>query len=179
MDIKDKPKERMSELTKKKNCFPTFRSTEQYSKNCPKAKKKVYAIEQDPEEESPTENFGSDSMGDATREHSDDEQDPKRGIFSGVPRGNKTSYSGYTVGSRNYTRHCKESLCKHTQDVQTFLVTSTKLMSYTHATATKMTICIDNAQNPLIIDIGANCSIVEKEYLDNHFPNWEKQHLPT
>ncbi|MBW0470549.1 hypothetical protein O181_010264 [Austropuccinia psidii MF-1] len=42
-----------------------------------------------------------------------------------------------------------------------------------------MTVCIDNAQQPLILNIGAHCSIVAKDYLDNHFPNWEKQLLPT
>ncbi|MBW0489578.1 hypothetical protein O181_029293 [Austropuccinia psidii MF-1] len=52
-------------------------------------------------------------------------------------------------------------------------------MAYIHGTATKMTVCIDNAQNPLIIDSGEHCSIVARNYLDHHFPNWEKQHLPT
>ncbi|MBW0479639.1 hypothetical protein O181_019354 [Austropuccinia psidii MF-1] len=42
-----------------------------------------------------------------------------------------------------------------------------------------MTVCIDNSQHPLIIDSGAHCSIVARRYLDNHFPNWEKQLLPT
>ncbi|MBW0488004.1 hypothetical protein O181_027719 [Austropuccinia psidii MF-1] len=42
-----------------------------------------------------------------------------------------------------------------------------------------MTVCIKNYQHPLIIDSGANCSIVAKNYLDNHFPNWEKKLLPT
>ncbi|MBW0581079.1 hypothetical protein O181_120794, partial [Austropuccinia psidii MF-1] len=42
-----------------------------------------------------------------------------------------------------------------------------------------MTVCIDNSQHQLIIDSVAHCSIVAKNYLDNHFPNWEKQHLPT
>ncbi|MBW0508985.1 hypothetical protein O181_048700 [Austropuccinia psidii MF-1] len=42
-----------------------------------------------------------------------------------------------------------------------------------------MTVCIDNAQHPLIIDSGAHCSIVARNYLDNHFPNLEKQLLPT
>ncbi|MBW0592513.1 hypothetical protein O181_132228, partial [Austropuccinia psidii MF-1] len=42
-----------------------------------------------------------------------------------------------------------------------------------------MTVCIDNAQHPLIIDSGAHCSIVARNYLDNHFPNWEKQLFPT
>ncbi|MBW0508947.1 hypothetical protein O181_048662 [Austropuccinia psidii MF-1] len=70
-------------------------------------------------------------------------------------------------------------LCKHTQDEQTFLVTPTKGMEYIHGTDTKMTVCIDNAQHPLIIDSGAHCSIVARKYLYNHFPNWESQLLPT
>ncbi|MBW0571981.1 hypothetical protein O181_111696 [Austropuccinia psidii MF-1] len=42
-----------------------------------------------------------------------------------------------------------------------------------------MTVCIDNAQHPLIIDSGAHCSIVAKHYLHNHFQNCEKQLFPT
>ncbi|MBW0467467.1 hypothetical protein O181_007182 [Austropuccinia psidii MF-1] len=42
-----------------------------------------------------------------------------------------------------------------------------------------MTVCIDNAQHALIIDSGAHCSIVAREYLDNDFSNWEKKLLPT
>ncbi|MBW0564816.1 hypothetical protein O181_104531 [Austropuccinia psidii MF-1] len=72
-----------------------------------------------------------------------------------------------------------KNLCKHTQDAQTFLVTPTKGMAYIHGTATKMTVCIDNYQHPLVIDGGAHCSIVARTYLDNHFPNWEKQLSPT
>ncbi|MBW0584378.1 hypothetical protein O181_124093 [Austropuccinia psidii MF-1] len=72
-----------------------------------------------------------------------------------------------------------KNLCKHTQDAQTLLVTPTKGMEYIHGTATKMTDCVDNAQHPLIIDSRAHCSIVARNYLDNHFPNWEKQLLPT
>ncbi|MBW0536464.1 hypothetical protein O181_076179 [Austropuccinia psidii MF-1] len=72
-----------------------------------------------------------------------------------------------------------KNLCKHTQDAQTFLVTPTKGMAYIHGTATKMTVCIDNSQLPLITDSGAHCSIVAKMYLNNHSPNWEKQPFPT
>ncbi|MBW0542577.1 hypothetical protein O181_082292 [Austropuccinia psidii MF-1] len=72
-----------------------------------------------------------------------------------------------------------KNLCKHTQDAQTFLVTPTKGMEYIHGTATKMTVHIENAQYPLIIDSGPHCSIVARNYLDQHFPNWEKQLLPT
>ncbi|MBW0520726.1 hypothetical protein O181_060441 [Austropuccinia psidii MF-1] len=72
-----------------------------------------------------------------------------------------------------------KNLFKHTQDAQTFLVTPTKGMAYIYGTAPKITVCIDNAQYPLIIDSGAHYSIVARKYLDNHFPNWEKQLLPT
>ncbi|MBW0578473.1 hypothetical protein O181_118188 [Austropuccinia psidii MF-1] len=72
-----------------------------------------------------------------------------------------------------------KNLCKHTQDLQTFLATPTNGMAYIHGTATKMNVCIDNSQHPLIIYSGAHCSIVAKNYLENHFQNWEKQLLPT
>ncbi|MBW0489988.1 hypothetical protein O181_029703 [Austropuccinia psidii MF-1] len=72
-----------------------------------------------------------------------------------------------------------KNLCKHTQDAQTSLVTLTKRMAYIHSTATKITICNDNSKHPLIIDSGAHCSIVAINYLENHFPNWEKQLFPT
>ncbi|MBW0491198.1 hypothetical protein O181_030913 [Austropuccinia psidii MF-1] len=52
-------------------------------------------------------------------------------------------------------------------------------MAYIHGTAPKMTVCIDNAQHPLIIHSGAHCSIVARNCLDHHFTNWEKQLLPT
>ncbi|MBW0536087.1 hypothetical protein O181_075802 [Austropuccinia psidii MF-1] len=42
-----------------------------------------------------------------------------------------------------------------------------------------MTVCIYNSQHPLIIDSGAHCSTVAKDYLDNYFPNWEKKLFPT
>ncbi|MBW0495076.1 hypothetical protein O181_034791 [Austropuccinia psidii MF-1] len=42
-----------------------------------------------------------------------------------------------------------------------------------------MTVCIYKAQHPLLIDSGEHCSIVAINYLDNHFPNWENQLLPT
>ncbi|MBW0505498.1 hypothetical protein O181_045213 [Austropuccinia psidii MF-1] len=52
-------------------------------------------------------------------------------------------------------------------------------MAYIHGTATKMTGCIDNDQNPLIIDSEAHYSIVARNHLGSHFPNWENQLLPT
>ncbi|MBW0527751.1 hypothetical protein O181_067466 [Austropuccinia psidii MF-1] len=77
VEIKDKPKETGEEVTKKKNSCHNCGSTDHYANNCQKAKKKAYAIEQVPEEESPTEDSESYSMGDAIREHSYDNQDTK------------------------------------------------------------------------------------------------------
>ncbi|MBW0558400.1 hypothetical protein O181_098115 [Austropuccinia psidii MF-1] len=72
-----------------------------------------------------------------------------------------------------------KNLGKHTHYAQTFLVTPTRGMAYIHGTATKMTFCIENSKHPLIIDNGAHCSIVARNYLANHLSNWEKQLLPT
>ncbi|MBW0572223.1 hypothetical protein O181_111938 [Austropuccinia psidii MF-1] len=77
VEFKDKPRERVAEVAKKKNSSHNCGSTDQYSKNCPKAKKKVYAIEKVPEEESPTEDSDSDSMGDAIREPPDYDQNTR------------------------------------------------------------------------------------------------------
>ncbi|MBW0555946.1 hypothetical protein O181_095661 [Austropuccinia psidii MF-1] len=71
------PKERVAEVTKKKNSCHNCGSKDPYANNCPKAKKKVYPIEKVPEEESPTEDSESDSMGDAIREQSDEDQEPR------------------------------------------------------------------------------------------------------
>ncbi|MBW0461920.1 hypothetical protein O181_001635 [Austropuccinia psidii MF-1] len=73
----------------------------------------------------------------------------------------------------------KKNMYKHTQDAQTLLVTPTKGMAYIHETATKITVCIDNSQQQLIIDSGAHCSIVDINYLENHYPNSDKQLFPT
>ncbi|MBW0513249.1 hypothetical protein O181_052964 [Austropuccinia psidii MF-1] len=73
-DFKEKPRERVGEVTKKKP-FHNCGSTNHYSNNCPKEKKQVYSIEQVPEEESPTDDSKSDSMSDAIREQYYEDQD--------------------------------------------------------------------------------------------------------
>ncbi|MBW0504981.1 hypothetical protein O181_044696 [Austropuccinia psidii MF-1] len=77
VEFKDKPKERVAEVAKKKNYCHNCGSTDHYANNFPKAKKKVYVIEKIPEEESPTEDSDSDYMADAIREQSYEEQDPR------------------------------------------------------------------------------------------------------
>ncbi|MBW0558623.1 hypothetical protein O181_098338 [Austropuccinia psidii MF-1] len=118
-------------------------------------------------------------MGDAIREPSDDEQDPREEFLVGHQEEPPLEIQDIQLEAGMPQDTVNENLCKHTQDEQIFLVTSTKGMAYIHGTATKMTVCIDNDQHPLIIDSGAHCSIVARKYLDNYFPNWEIQLLPT
>ncbi|MBW0514416.1 hypothetical protein O181_054131 [Austropuccinia psidii MF-1] len=77
VELKDNPKKRVAEVEKKKNSCHNCGSRDYYANNCPKAKEKVYSIEKVPEEESQTEDSKSDSMGDAIREPSDDDQDQR------------------------------------------------------------------------------------------------------
>ncbi|MBW0477493.1 hypothetical protein O181_017208 [Austropuccinia psidii MF-1] len=42
-----------------------------------------------------------------------------------------------------------------------------------------MMVCISIAQQALIIESGAHCPIVARNYLDNHFSNWENQIFPA
>ncbi|MBW0541555.1 hypothetical protein O181_081270 [Austropuccinia psidii MF-1] len=118
-------------------------------------------------------------MGDAVREPSDDDQDPREEFLVEYQEETPLEIQEIHFESGMPQEIANKNLCKHKQDAQTFLVTPTRGMAYIHGTATKMTLCIDNSQHPLIIDSGAHCSIVARNYLDNHFSNWEKQLLPT
>ncbi|MBW0531334.1 hypothetical protein O181_071049 [Austropuccinia psidii MF-1] len=102
---------------------------------------------------------------------SDEEQDPREEFLVEYQEETPLKMQDIELeaGMPQDTAH--KNLCKHTQDAQTFLVTPTEVMAYIHGTATKMTVCIDNAQHPLIIDSGAHCSIVPRDYLENHIPN--------
>ncbi|MBW0589688.1 hypothetical protein O181_129403 [Austropuccinia psidii MF-1] len=179
VEFKDKPRERVEEVEKKKNSCHNCGSTDHYANNCPKAKKKVYAIEKVPEEESPTEDSESDSMGDSIREPSDDDQDPREEFLVEYQEETPLEIQDIQLEAGMPQDTANKNLCKHTQDAQTFLVTPTKGMAYIHGTATKMTVYIENAQHALIIDSGAHCSIVARNYLDDHFQNWKEQLLPT
>ncbi|MBW0488732.1 hypothetical protein O181_028447 [Austropuccinia psidii MF-1] len=179
VEFKDKPRERAAEVAKKKNSCYNCGSTDHYDNNCGKAKKKFYAIEKVTKEESPTEDSESDSMGDAIKEPSDDDHDPREELLVEYQEENSLKIQDMKLQEGMPQDTANKILCKHTQDAQTFLVTPTRGMAHIHGTATKMTVCIDNAQHPFIIDSGAHCSIVDRNYLDNHIPNWEKQTLLT
>ncbi|MBW0585624.1 hypothetical protein O181_125339 [Austropuccinia psidii MF-1] len=177
--FKDKPKERVVEVANKNNSCHNCGSKDHYCNNCPKAKKEVYAIEKIPEEKSPTEDSETDSMGDTIREPSDDYHDPREKFLVEYQEETPLEIQDIELEAGMPQDTANKNLCKHTQDAQTFLVPPTRGMAYINGTATKMTVCIENAQNPLIIDSGADCSIVDRNYLDNHFPNWEKQLFPS
>ncbi|MBW0540473.1 hypothetical protein O181_080188 [Austropuccinia psidii MF-1] len=146
----------MAEVTKNKNTCHNCGSTDHYSNNCPKEKRKVYAIKKATEEESPTEDSESESMGGATREQSDDDQDPREEFLVEYQEKTQIEIKDIQLEAGIPQDTANKSLCKHKQDSQIFLVTPTKGMAYIHGTAIKMTICIDNAQHPLIIDSGAH-----------------------
>ncbi|MBW0580434.1 hypothetical protein O181_120149 [Austropuccinia psidii MF-1] len=118
-------------------------------------------------------------MGDSIREQSDEEKDPREEFVVEYQEETPLKIQDIQLEEGMPQDTANKNLCKHTQDAKTFLVTPTKGMAYIHGTATKMTVCTDNTQHPLTIDSGAHCSIVARNYLDNHFPNWEKQLLPT
>ncbi|MBW0526432.1 hypothetical protein O181_066147 [Austropuccinia psidii MF-1] len=118
-------------------------------------------------------------MDDAIREQSDDDQDPRGEFLVEYQEETPLEIQDIQLEAGMPQDTARTNLCKHTQDAQTFLVTPTKGIPYIHGTATKMAVCIDNPQHPLIIVSVAHCSIVTRNYLDNHFPNLEKQLLPT
>ncbi|MBW0530208.1 hypothetical protein O181_069923 [Austropuccinia psidii MF-1] len=112
-------------------------------------------------------------MADAIREPSDDDQDPREEFLVEYQEETPLEIQDIQLEAGMPQATTNKNLCKYTQDAQKFLVTPTRGMAYIHGTATKMTVCIDNSQHPLIIDSGAHCSIVASNYLDIHFPNWE------
>ncbi|MBW0525557.1 hypothetical protein O181_065272 [Austropuccinia psidii MF-1] len=120
-------------------------SNEHYANKCPKAKKKVYAIEKFSDKESPTEDSESDSINDAIREQSDDDQDPIEELLVEYQEETPLEIQEIQLEAGMPQDTANKNLCKHTQDAQTFLVTPNKVMEYIYRTATKMTVFIENA----------------------------------
>ncbi|MBW0470360.1 hypothetical protein O181_010075 [Austropuccinia psidii MF-1] len=118
-------------------------------------------------------------MGYAIREKSDKCQYPREEFLVEYQKERQQETRDMQLEAGMLQDIANKDLCKYTQDAQKFLVKPTGGIAYIHGKATKVTVCIDNSQTSLIIDIGAHCSIVAKDYLDDHFPNWEKQLFPT
>ncbi|MBW0478686.1 hypothetical protein O181_018401 [Austropuccinia psidii MF-1] len=156
VEFKDKPRERVEEVAKKKNYFHICGSTDHYATNCPTEKRKVYFIEKVPKEESPTEDSESDFMRDAIREKSEEEQDPRDEVLVEYQEETPLEIQDIQLEAGMPQDTANKNLCKHTQDAQTFLVTPTKGMAYIHGTSTKMTVYIETSQHPLLIDTLSN-----------------------
>ncbi|MBW0522115.1 hypothetical protein O181_061830 [Austropuccinia psidii MF-1] len=110
-------------------------SIEHYANNCPKAKKVLYSIDQGPEEEFPTEDSESDSMGHAIREQYDDYQDPREELLVEYQEETQIEIQDIKLEAGIPQDAANRKLCKHTQDAQTFLVKPTKEMQYIHGKA--------------------------------------------
>ncbi|MBW0474586.1 hypothetical protein O181_014301 [Austropuccinia psidii MF-1] len=112
-------------------------------------------------------------MGDSIREQSDDDQYPREELLVEYQEEKPLDIKDIQLEAGIPQETAKKNLCNYTQDSQAFLVTPTKRMAYIYGTATKISVCIENDQHPLIIGSGAHCSIVAKDYQDSHFPNWK------
>ncbi|MBW0471872.1 hypothetical protein O181_011587 [Austropuccinia psidii MF-1] len=75
VENKDKPREKVAEMSKKKNSCHNWGSIDRYDKNFSKEKKKIYAIGKVPEEEIQAEDLESDSLDDTIIESFDDDQE--------------------------------------------------------------------------------------------------------
>ncbi|MBW0495763.1 hypothetical protein O181_035478 [Austropuccinia psidii MF-1] len=118
-------------------------------------------------------------MSDAIGEQYDEDQDKREEFLVEYKEDTQLEIEEIHLEAGMPQNTGNKNLCTNAQDAEGFLVKPTKRMAYIQGKDTKMTVCIDNAQHPLIIDSGAQFSIVAREYLDNHFPNWEKQLLKT
>ncbi|MBW0566938.1 hypothetical protein O181_106653, partial [Austropuccinia psidii MF-1] len=115
VEFKDKPKERVAEVTKKKNSCHNCGSTDHYANNCPKAKKKVYVIEKVREEGSLTEDSESDSMGDAIREQSDDDHNPREEFLVEYQDETLLEIQDIQLEAGMPQDTANKNLCKHTK----------------------------------------------------------------
>ncbi|MBW0541933.1 hypothetical protein O181_081648 [Austropuccinia psidii MF-1] len=146
VEFKEKPRERVAEVTQKKNSCNNCGSKDNYTNKCPKEKNKVYAIEKVSGEEFPTVDSESDSMGDAIIEQSDENQDLREEFLVDYQKETQLEIQDIKLEAGMPQDTENKNLGKHTQDAQIFLATPTQGMEYIHGTATKITFCIDNAQ---------------------------------
>ncbi|MBW0475433.1 hypothetical protein O181_015148 [Austropuccinia psidii MF-1] len=78
-------------------------------------------------------------MGDAIRETSDEEQDPREEFVVEYKEETPLEIQDIQLEPGMPQDTANKNLCKNTQDAQTFLVTPTKGMAYIYGTAKKMT----------------------------------------
>ncbi|MBW0541658.1 hypothetical protein O181_081373 [Austropuccinia psidii MF-1] len=104
----------MAEVTKKKSICHNCCLTDNYANKCSKAKRKFYAIERFAEEESPTEDSESDSMGYAIREQCNDDQDPREEFLVGYQEETQLEIQDIQLEAGMPQYNAKKNWCKHT-----------------------------------------------------------------
>ncbi|MBW0544074.1 hypothetical protein O181_083789 [Austropuccinia psidii MF-1] len=129
VEFKEKPMERVEEVTNKKNTYPNWGSTDHYANNCPMASESVYAIEKVTEEESTPEDSEPESMGDSLREQSHDKNDQREEFQVEYQEETPLEMQKIQLKAGLPQDTANRNLCKHTQDAQTFLVTPTMDMA--------------------------------------------------
>ncbi|MBW0470209.1 hypothetical protein O181_009924 [Austropuccinia psidii MF-1] len=115
VEFKDNPRERVAEVIKKENSCQNCGSTDHYANDCPKAKRKAYAIEKVPQEESPTEDSESGSMGVAIREQSDEEKDPREEFLVEYQEETPLEIQEIQLEAGMLQDTANINLCKHTK----------------------------------------------------------------
>ncbi|MBW0512323.1 hypothetical protein O181_052038 [Austropuccinia psidii MF-1] len=128
-ESKEKHRQRVEEVAKKKIFWHNCGSTDHYANKCPNAKKKVYAIEKVPEEESPTEESDSEYMGDSIREQSDEEKDPREEFLVEYQEEPPLEIHDIQLKEGMPQETANKNLWKKTQETLKFLVTQTKGMA--------------------------------------------------
>ncbi|MBW0538722.1 hypothetical protein O181_078437 [Austropuccinia psidii MF-1] len=104
VEFKEKPRENVAEVAKKKNTCHNCGSTDHYANNCPKAKKKV------------PEDSESESMGDAIKEQSDDDQNTREELLAEYQEETPLDIQDIQLEAGMSQETAKKNLCQHTQD---------------------------------------------------------------
>ncbi|MBW0488742.1 hypothetical protein O181_028457 [Austropuccinia psidii MF-1] len=102
-------------------------------------------------------------MGNVIRENSDDNQNPIKQFLVDYQEETQLEIQEINLEAGLPQETSNRSLFKHTQVAPKFPVAPTKEMEYIHGTATKMIVCVENDQHPLIIVSGEHCSVVAQD----------------
>ncbi|MBW0564892.1 hypothetical protein O181_104607 [Austropuccinia psidii MF-1] len=108
----------MEEVTEKNSCH-NCGSTDHYANSFPKAKKRLYGIERFSEAEIQADYSESDSMGDAIRKNSDDNQDPKSEFLVEYQKETQVKTQDIKLEAGLPQETANKNLCKPTQGAQT------------------------------------------------------------
>ncbi|MBW0465801.1 hypothetical protein O181_005516 [Austropuccinia psidii MF-1] len=128
-----------------------------YSNSFSNSNKNSYVIQDVPGEETQTEDYDSDSMGNAIKERPWDKIELIEEYLVDYQKETQIEIQEIQLEEGLPKETTNKTFGKNTQDAQTLLVTHKACMAYIHGTDTNITVCLYNSQNPLIINSGAHC----------------------